>query len=101
RACDLELLNNINIEELDQESAATHATLLLLIFELRNDTSTEIAKQASMERRLILMDNGANEIKDATIGGAAHAAGEVILHLLLLIINGNMIGIYGLLYLKH
>ncbi|CAG8556198.1 1412_t:CDS:10, partial [Racocetra fulgida] len=90
---------------LNQEIAANHATLLPLIFELTNDTSTEIVKQACnaldlileglgdeilqylpavMERLLILMDNGPNGIKDAVIaaiGSAAHAAGEILMSL--------------------
>ncbi len=91
---------------MDQEIAANHAILLPLLFDLMNDPNTEIPKQACnaldailegldddilhylptlMERLLLLLDNGPNEVKatvTAAIGSAAHAAGNVSLFFL-------------------
>lgn len=97
----INLKNIVHLEELDQEIASNHATLLPLLFDLMNDPNTEIPKQACnaldaileglddeilqylptlMERLLLLLDNGPNEVKTtvtAAIGSAAHAAGSV------------------------
>ncbi|CAG8515602.1 454_t:CDS:10 [Diversispora eburnea] len=86
--------------ELDHKVASKHAILLPLIFELMNETNNEILKQACnaldsileglndeilqylptlMEKLIILLDNGVNELKAtvaAAIGSAAHASGE-------------------------
>ncbi|CAG8690182.1 1184_t:CDS:10, partial [Ambispora leptoticha] len=87
-------------EQLDEEVAANHATLLPLVFNLINDPSPDIPKHACnaldaileglgdeivqylpllMEKLLIILDQGADEVKatvTAAIGSAAHAAGE-------------------------